>query len=117
MNINDLQWEFSLNVANLIKHIFDSGYKCSLGEAYRTPLQAAIYAESGTGIKNSLHCKRLAIDLNIFDRRGNYLNDSTEYELFGSYWKSLHPSNRWGGDFHDRPDGNHFSMTDDGIHA
>lgn len=100
---------FTQNVVLLIKHVFDSGYTCTMGEVYRTPEQAELYYKEGKGIKNSLHCKKLAIDLNLFLKDGSYANKSSDYSLFGEYWEKLHPLNRWGGRFND---GNHFEMRD-----
>lgn len=108
---SDLQQQFVLNVSRLIGHIYDHKYTCTFGEAYRTPEQAAIYAEEGKGIVNSQHCKRLAIDLNLFDALGRYLTDVEDYRQFGAYWKALDHHNRWGGDFH-LLDGNHFEVDD-----
>ena len=103
---------FARNVAKLIEYIFSTGYVCTLGEVYRTPSQAAAYAKEGKGIVNSLHCKRLAIDINLFSADGKYFPDTPDYKPIGEYWESLHPSNRWGGRFIGRPDGNHFEMRD-----
>lgn len=107
------QEAFLLNVCKLINYIFDNGYTCTGGELYRTPEQAEIYARQNKGITNSLHCRRLAIDLNLF-HLGKYLDKSEDHSLFGEYWKSLHPMNRWGGDFSGkRKDGNHYEMNVD----
>jgi hypothetical protein len=111
MKLSEKQQVFCMNASMLIKYIFSKGYSCTFGETYRTPEQAEIYFKQGTGIKNSLHCKRLAIDLNLFSPSGEYLTDSKEYEMFGNFWQNLHPSNRWGGTF-PKPDGNHFEMKD-----
>ena len=100
---------FAKNVAKLLLFIEESGKHCSLGEAYRTPEQAAIYAQQGKGIKNSLHCNRLAIDLNLFDADFNYRGESEFYKPVAEHWKSLHIQNRAGIDF-DRVDSNHFEM-------
>jgi hypothetical protein len=108
MTLSERQQIFTKNVSKLITHIFFSGYACTFGEAYRTPEMAEIYASRGVGIKNSLHCKRLAIDLNLFFD-GKYLPSSDSHALFGEYWESLHPANHWGGRF---GDGNHYSMMD-----
>lgn len=109
-------WEkqalFTKNVASLIKFIDDHDHYATLGEAFRTQEQAKIYERTGKGILNSLHCKRLAIDINLINSEGKYLVDSSDYRKFGLYWESLHPSNRWGGMFK-RPDGNHFEMKDE----
>lgn len=85
-------------VPRLIDFAYDSGYAVTLGDAYRDP-RIAEYSH-----KNSLHGKRLAIDLNLF-KDGEYLTDSESHKPLGDYWCSLHPSNRWGG----MNDGNHYS--------
>ena len=112
MNLHEKQSIFCQNAALLIIHINDMGYSCTFGDAFRSQEQADLNAKNGIGIKDSLHCKRLAIDLNLFDPNGLYLPGSEHYKLFGSYWESLHKLNRWGGNFKTRPDGNHFEMQD-----
>lgn len=111
MNLFHSQIIFAKYVGILIAYIYSCGYSCTLGEAFRTPLQASVYAKEGLGIKNSLHCKRLAIDINLISPEGTYLTDTTEYEKFGIYWESLDKFNRWGGRFHSRSDGNHFEYS------
>lgn len=111
MNLVTKQSIFMNNVSLLIKFIHDQQYLCTFGEAYRTPEQAKIYADSGKGIIDSLHCKRLAIDLNLFTPDGNYLDATESYMKIGQYWEGLDPLNRWGGRFK-RADGNHFEMQD-----
>lgn len=113
MKLTDRQELFARNVSALIIYIFGQGFKCTLGEAYRTEEQAKIYAKQGKGIIDSLHCKRLAIDLNIFSPSGTYLIDSELYKPFGIFWENLHPDNVWGGRWAKRPDGNHFQMNED----
>jgi hypothetical protein len=114
MTLSDKQKIFGLNVAKLIEHIYSQGYSISFGEAFRTQEQADIYAKDGKGIKNSLHCERLAVDLNIFDKDGKFLNTVADYRPFGEYWSTLHPYNRWGGCEAfikcGRPDSDHFEM-------
>lgn len=112
MDLSQKQQIFSSNVSLLLCKIFGTpGYTLTLGEAFRTAEQAQIYAKEGKGIIDSLHCKRLALDINLF-HNGIYLTKSEDYKLFGEYWKTLNPLNRWGGDFHDRPDGNHYQMNE-----
>ena len=106
------QFIFTRNVASLIEYVYSHGYTLTFGEAYRTPEQAAIYAQQGKGIEHSLHTLRLAIDFNLFNSQGQYVTDKQSYEPFGTYWKSLNPSNRWGGDFAHLVDSNHFEMKD-----
>lgn len=113
MKLSQQQQRFALDVSRLISFINGRGYSCTFGEAYRTPEQAEIYAKDGRGIKDSLHCKRLAIDLNLFDMQGNYISDSAGYQFFGEFWEKLDPLNQWGGRFPaPRVDGNHFERKE-----
>lgn len=91
----------------LMDYAYDNGYELSLGEAWRTPEQAARNEFAGIGTRNSLHVDRLAIDLNLF-RGGKFLDLTTHHQPLGEYWESLAPDCRWGGRF---GDGNHYSMT------
>jgi len=108
MNLRERQSIFALNVAKLIIYIYSNGYAVTFGEAYRPPEMVEIYTKQGKGSKNSLHPKRLAIDLNLF-KDGKYLSDTDSHRIFGEYWEKLHPHNRWGGRFR-IGDGNHYEM-------
>ena len=111
LSLQEKQEQFALNVAHLIIHIFESGYKCTLGEAFRTIEQAQIYAKAGLGISHSKHCERLAIDINLFDSTGRYIYASDkEYEALGVYWEKLTPGNRAGEFFRTRVDCGHYEM-------
>lgn len=88
---------FTHSVAQLIEYIYSKGYKCTLGEVYRTRAQAALYAASGKGIVNSNHCSRLAVDISLFSPTDEYLRDVKDYKQFGEYWEKLNPFNEWGG--------------------
>lgn len=111
MRLSEKQCIFAQNVGKLIEFIYHAGYACTFGETFRTPLQAAVYARQGKGVEDSLHCKKLAIDLNLF-KDGSYLTAFNDYEPFGHYWISLHPANRWGGHFEKLVDSNHFEMQE-----
>jgi len=113
ISLEDEQEVFANNVGKLLAYINIKGYHATLGEAYRTHEQALIYAHEGLGIKNSLHCERLAIDLNIFDKNEKQLTTIAECKIFGTYWESLHKHNRWGGNFKTRPDFDHYEMQDE----
>lgn len=102
---------FAQQVAQWIQYIYSQGYSITFGEAYRTPEQAELDAKKGIGIKDSLHCKRLALDFNLFDPKGNLLSDFKEYEKFGVYWESLDKVNRWGGRFEPRVDSDHIERN------
>jgi hypothetical protein len=113
MRLVEKQWLFADLVAKLLKYARKKGYRVSLGEAWRPKETASMYARSGRGIANSLHCSRLAIDVNLF-KDGKYLTDSESYELLGRYWERQNELCCWGGRF-SRPDGNHFSITHNGV--
>lgn len=84
----------------------------AIGEVQRTPECAALNAKKGTGIANSLHTQRLAVDLNLFVN-GKYMTDTKDYLPLGEYWETL--GGTWGGRFKSRPDGNHFSLEHNGV--
>jgi hypothetical protein len=113
MTLGEKQRRFTELVGRLIEWSYDEGFELTFGECYRTPEQAALNAASGAGIANSLHTKRLAIDLQLF-LGGEYQTASSAYKPLGDYWKTLDPEARWGGDF-SKPDGNHFSLEHEGI--
>ena len=107
-----LQQQFSQDAARLIAYAATQGFAVTLGEAWRSPEQAQWNAEHGSGIANSLHCQRLAIDLNLF-KDGVYLTGKDGYDVLGAWWKALGPGHCWGGDF-TRADYDHYSITPDG---
>lgn len=114
MTLGQQQRLFCKLVGELIGWAYaQPGMELTFSEAYRTPEQAALNAQKGTGISNSLHTKRLAIDLNLF-LDGVYQTDSEAYRALGEHWKTLHPLCRFGGDF-SRQDGNHFSLEYQGV--
>ncbi|MDQ7768320.1 M15 family metallopeptidase [Serratia nevei] len=112
MTLSEKQQLFTKLIAQLILWADEKGYRLTFGEAYRTPEQAALNAKKGNGIRNSLHTKRLAVDLNLFIN-GQYQTNSAAYLPLGEYWESIGGS--WGGRFRDRPDGNHFSFEHEGV--
>ncbi|MDV2101495.1 M15 family metallopeptidase [Serratia marcescens] len=112
MTLSEKQQLFTKLIAQLILWADEKGYRLTFGEAYRTPEQAALNAKKGSGIRNSLHTKRMAVDLNLFIN-GQYQTNSAAYLPLGEYWESIGGS--WGGRFRDRPDGNHFSLEHEGV--
>lgn len=99
LSLSDDQWIFLKNVACLIHFADEKGFKLTGGELYRSYEQQLIHYEAGrTKTKNSKHMKRLAIDFNIF-YEGKYPANWDDSKILGDYWCSLHPNNRWGGDF------------------
>jgi hypothetical protein len=101
---------FAGMVARLLLKAQEMGYEVTLGEAYRTPEQAALNAKVGIGIRNSLHSLRLAIDVNLF-LNGAWLIGTHDHRPLGEWWESIGGS--WGGNF-SRPDGNHYSLEFEG---
>ncbi|MIL24655.1 M15 family peptidase [Salmonella enterica] len=111
MTLSEKQSLFTVMIGQLILFADQHGLRLTFGEAYRTPEQAALNAKKGSGIKNSLHTQRLAVDFNLFIN-GQYKTDSRDYLLLGEYWESL--GGAWGGRF-SKPDGNHFSLEHNGV--
>lgn len=101
---------FAQNVAKLIQYCDSIGKPCTLGEAFRTQEQADIYAKNGKGIKNSKHCQRLAIDLNLFDRDYKYHPEPEFYREAAVFWEDLDNGNS-AGYFWPKRDANHFEST------
>ena len=113
LTLGQKQRIFTRNIGLLIGWAYREGFELTFGEALRTAEQAALYAKQGKGSARSVHLVRLAVDFNLFID-GVYQTRSEAYAPLGAFWKKLHPLNRWGGDFKMR-DGNHFSMTHDGV--
>jgi len=107
------QSRFIRYLGDLIDFAYEAGFELTGGELYRTPEQAALNASSGAGIKNSLHTLRLAVDLHLF-KDGVFLEHSEDYKPLGVFWESLAVDCVWGGRF-SKPDGNHFSITHNGV--
>lgn len=96
------QMKFSRMAPRLLLHIEIMGYDCTLGFTERC-------MNCPVGIANSLHHKKLAIDINLF-KDGVYLRDTASYEFLGVYWEAM--GGTWGGRF---GDGNHFSIEHEGV--
>lgn len=97
-----LQFDFSNAVDDLLTWCYTEDIKVRFGEVYRSPEEAERLFKKGVGAKISAHTNRLAVDL-IFckiDISGNIMDcERHVYEYAGNFWKSLHHSARWGGDF------------------
>ena len=106
--LGEKQRRFTRLVGLLIEWAYANNFELTFGDAYRSVEQAKANAAAGKGIISSLHCERLAIDLNLF-RHGDYLKASEAYAPLGAYWESLGADCAWGGRF-SKPDGNHFSI-------
>ena len=87
----------------------DSSYGMIEGEKY----EAGIDFDKLTGGKISDTQKFLdekVFDLNFF-KDGKIIWDKTTLAPVGAYWESLHPKNRWGGNFKSLVDCPHFERN------
>ena len=113
-SLSDAQRRFVPMVAKLIEWVYKQpGMSLTFGEAWRTPEQALWNQQHGLGIAKSLHCERLAIDLNLFID-GEYQTTGDPYTPLGVFWESI--GGVWGGRFvHPRPDFDHFEIALNGV--
>jgi len=114
MTLREKQSVFARLVSALILKANELGYEITLGEAYRSPEEAKRLSKLKKGILDSLHTKKLAIDINLF-KDGVYLDSTEDHRVLGEWWESL--SNMqydccWGGRF---KDGNHYSIMHGGV--
>ena len=101
MTLLEKQIKFSVMAAKLILKAEELGYGVTLGDAFRD-------SRCPYGEPQSLHKKRLAIDLNLF-RDGMFLPRTEDHAQLGEWWESIGGS--WGGRF---KDGNHYSIEHNG---
>jgi hypothetical protein len=134
--LGEKQRRLPIMLASLWQWAYEKGYEISLGEAYRTDEQAEIHAlgdvnrgrladllstlpqfealaakirnNTGDGSRTSLHCDRLAIDINLFIN-GELQKQTEAYRPLGEEWERL--GGTWGGRFND---GGHFSIAHEG---
>ena len=99
-------------VAHLIIKAEEMGWEVTLGEAWRSEEEARRLAAARqahrVGIRRSLHCDRMAIDLNLFVD-GVWLQSTEAHRELGEWWESV--GGAWGGRF---GDGNHYSLAHEG---
>lgn len=116
--LGDKQRRFAKQLGEWLAWVYERGYAVTFGEAYRTPEQAALNAAKGTGIKNSLHTQRLAVDVNLFRRNikgeWDYVSDGADpdWRLLGEHWEHMSSDSCWGGRF---GDSNHLSIAHNGV--
>lgn len=111
MKLSDHQQTFTANIAKLINHALVLGIDLTFGEAFRTREQQEIYFKNGKSkTMNSNHLRRLAVDFNFFIE-GKLTYKHPRITELGKYWESLHPMNRWGGNFKNFYDAPHFEMN------
>ena len=113
MTLREARCLFTELLAKLIARAPLMGIELALGEVSRDARVAQMNANEGKGISNSLHLVGLAADINLY-KDGLYLGTTEAHRTLATYWKTLHPLCRWGGDFKERPDGNHYSFSWEG---
>lgn len=100
INLVTEQSNFLQDIRRLLTFIEKKEFIVTIGEAYRTQEQQEIYIKTGKSkTKNSMHLKRLAIDLNFFTSDFKLTYDKEILQKFGNFWESLHTKNRWGGNW------------------
>ncbi len=105
------QHAFLQDVARLVIFADQAGFIVTGGELWRTPEQQAIYVKTNRSkTMASNHLRRLAIDLN-FLKDGKLVWDVSAIKPVGDYWESLHPKNRWGGNWKNFKDVPHFERN------
>lgn len=101
---------FAKNLSKLITFIYDKGFYCTLSEVYRYRAENDHIAKYGKAFLNEIHQERLAADINLFTKGGQYQAKLEIYEPFGLYWERIGHLYKWGGSI-DNGDPNHFQMT------
>lgn len=133
MSLRPEQSKFFADMAVFCTWLISQGYEATDGEAYRTEVEAWVnslppksllkgtapgrreydymIAVGGYGIQNSKHRQKLARDINIF-KDGVLITSKADLKAIGAYWENLSPGkNRWGGNFLDREDTDHFERN------
>jgi len=100
-SLGQKQREFTFMVAGLINHAKELGFELTFGDAYRD-------SRVKYGHPESLHRKRLAIDLNLFIDH-EYITDGTGHDLLHNYWDSIGGAERIDNDM------NHYSVAHGGM--
>ncbi len=111
MKLSKYQQIFAKNVALLILKAIELGIGLTFGHAFRDKAtQKRLIALGKSWTMNSMHLKRLAVDFNFFID-GELIYKHPKIQELGDYWESLHPANRWGGNWKKHQDTPHFEMN------
>jgi hypothetical protein len=99
MSLSKKQMVCSKNIASLIVYADLIGIDLTFGDAFRNDFTQREYVRKGLSkTMNSYHRKRLAVDFNFFIN-GKLTYNFEDVKELGEFWLTLHPKNRWGGDF------------------
>jgi len=107
------QAAFLLDFGKLIIYCTEvMGLTVTSGELLRPVEMQQIYVKTGRSkTMASNHLRKLAGDLNFFDKNGKYICTVEALKDAGKYWESLNPKNRWGGNFKNFKDVPHFERN------
>lgn len=106
MSLREEQSLFVQDLIALINYAWQLGYDVVIGEVQRPLEMQKIYVQTGRSkTMRSNHIRKCAADLHFFWRPTGELRYPQE---LGDYWESLHPKNRWGGNWKSFKDGPHF---------
>lgn len=117
MSLVHEQAAFLQDVADLIRKAKELDLVVTAGELYRTHEQQVLYYRRGRSrTLNSQHMKRLAIDLNFFERGADgalqLVSSGPAITQLGAWWEDRSPSNRWGGSWTTFKDPAHFERRE-----
>ena len=111
MSLSAKQRIFTRNIGCLIEYAYHIDMELTFGHAWRSiEEQKRLKAEGKSMTLKSKHLDRLAVDFNFFIN-GKLTYDKHKIAVLGEYWESLHPDNRWGGNFKSFIDTPHFEMN------
>ena len=120
MTLREARCAYSACVAELILYALSLGYEVALDEGTERLTEKDPTSDH---MKNSLHHLGLAQDVLLY-LKGVYLTKTEDYAVLGTFWKELGVKKglnlTWGGDFvgsdgKPKPDGNHFSLSWNGM--
>lgn len=108
MTLRQKQSLFAWHIAKLILKAYELGFEVTCGYWTRSQEEN----DRIGGHPQSLHVKKLAVDLNLFraDATGRvrYLSSTKSHRVLGDWWVQQHELACWGGEW---GDGNHYSFT------
>ncbi len=117
MSLREKRIRFTRNLGRLLLYAELAGICVAVDEVKRSKAQAQANAAAGVGIKDSLHVLGLAVDLDLYESNGRWMDgklpiDRDTYKKLADYWLTLDPDNAWGGSWGDL---RHYSLSHGGV--
>ena len=98
MRTSQKQIKFAKMVVMLLQKAWEIGLLPVIKEVQRHPVVQEWYLKKGlTKTRFSKHLDALAIDIDLFNMKGDLLTGKDDYLPLGLYWESL--GGRWGGNW------------------